>query len=70
MLASAWAPKGPFLWAVLPPAAISVLELVLLRSTHVEDFITGRLFGLYKLLGWRQQSGGDSRPRCEFPTST
>ncbi len=60
MLASAWAPRGPFLWAVLPPVAVSVLELVLLRSTHVEDFITGRLFGLYKLLGWRQQSGGDS----------
>lgn len=57
MLASAWAPKGPFLWAVLPPVAIWVLERVVLYSEHVGDFITGRLFGLYKLLGRRE--GGD-----------
>jgi ABC-2 type transport system permease protein len=30
MLASAWAPKAPFLWAVLPPVAIWVLERVVL----------------------------------------
>lgn len=57
MLASAWAPKGPFLWAVLPPVAIWVLERVVLYSEYVGDFITGRLFGLYKLLGRRE--GGD-----------
>lgn len=51
MLASAWAPKGPFLWAVLPPVAAWVLERVVLHSEHVGDFITYRLFGLYKLLG-------------------
>ncbi|MEX1109602.1 MAG: hypothetical protein WEC00_11860 [Dongiaceae bacterium] len=63
MLASAWAPKGPFLWAVLPPVAVSVLELVLLRTTHIEDFITSRLFGLYRLLGSRErevESGSDA----------
>ena len=57
MLASAWAPKGPFLWAVLPPVAILLLERVVLYSQHVSDFIAGRLFGLYKLLGRRE--GGD-----------
>ena len=56
MLASAWAPKGPFLWAVLPPVAIWVLERVLLYSEHAGDFITGRLFGLYRLLGQRSDS--------------
>jgi ABC-2 type transport system permease protein len=63
MLASAWAPKGPVLWAVLPPVALSVLELVLLRTTHVEGFFTDRLFGLYRLLGSRDQgaeSGSDA----------
>ena len=55
MLASAWAPKGPFLWAILPPVAVSVLELVLLRTTYVEGFFTDRLFGLYRLLGSREQ---------------
>jgi len=58
MLASAWAPKGPFLWAVLPPVAIWVLERVVLYSEHVGDFITGRLFGLYRLLGSRSDAGG------------
>jgi ABC-2 type transport system permease protein len=57
MLASAWAPKGPFLWAVLPPVAILLLERVVLYSQYVSDFIAGRLFGLYKLLGRRE--GGD-----------
>ncbi len=57
MLASAWAPKGPFLWAVLPPVAILLLERMVLYSQYVSDFIAGRLFGLYKLLGRRE--GGD-----------
>lgn len=57
MLASAWAPKGPFLWAVLPPVAISLLERVVLYSQHAGDFIAGRLFGLYKLLGRREDGG-------------
>jgi ABC-2 type transport system permease protein len=50
MLASAWAPKGPFLWAVLPPVAAWILERVVMRSEHVGDFITDRLFGLYRML--------------------
>ena len=57
MLASAWAPKGPFLWAILPPVAVSVLELVLLRTTYVEGFFTDRLFGLYRLLGSEERVG-------------
>jgi ABC-2 type transport system permease protein len=57
MLASAWAPKGPFLWAVLPPVAISLLERVVLHSQHAGDFVAGRLFGLYKLLGRREDGG-------------
>jgi ABC-2 type transport system permease protein len=50
MLASAWAPKGPFLWAVLPPVAAWILEQVVIRSEHIGDFITDRLFGMYRLL--------------------
>jgi ABC-2 type transport system permease protein len=57
MLASAWAPKGPFLWAVLPPVAILLLERMVLYSQYVSDFIAGRLFGLYKLLGRRDDGG-------------
>ena len=53
MLASAWAPRGPFLWAVLPPVGLWVLERVVMGSEYVGDFITDRLFGLYRLLGDR-----------------
>jgi ABC-2 type transport system permease protein len=61
MLASAWAPKGPFLWAVLPPVAISVLERVLLYSEYTGSFIADRLFGLYRLLGDQERAiDGDS----------
>jgi ABC-2 type transport system permease protein len=50
MLASAWAPRGPFLWAVLPPVALTILERVVVGSEYVGDFIAWRLFGLYRLL--------------------
>lgn len=57
MLASAWAPRGPFLWAVLPPVGLWVLERVVVGSEHIGDFITDRLFGLYRLLGTRNEGG-------------
>jgi len=44
MLASAWAPRSPFLWAVLPPVAVWILEAVVMRSTFVGGFIKERLF--------------------------
>jgi ABC-2 type transport system permease protein len=50
MLASAWAPRAPFLWAVLPPVALWIIEAVVMRSEHVGDFITERLFVLPFLL--------------------
>lgn len=59
MLASAWAPRGPFLWAVLPPVAAGVLERMVLRTGHVGDFMAERLFGLYHVLG----NGGDRQVR-------
>ena len=39
MLASAWAPRGPFLWAVLPPVALWVLERVVVGSEYVGDYL-------------------------------
>jgi ABC-2 type transport system permease protein len=56
MLASAWAPKGPFLWAVLPPVGLWILERVVVGSHYVGDFIANRLFGLYRLLGSRDDA--------------
>lgn len=58
MLASAWAPKGPFLWAVLPPVALSIAERVLLQTGYIGDFISQRMFGLYQILGARGEASG------------
>jgi ABC-2 type transport system permease protein len=55
MLASAWAPRGPFLWAVLPPVGLWIGERAVVGSEYVGDFITERLFGLYRLLGERPE---------------
>lgn len=50
MLASAWAPKGPFLWAVLPPVALTVLERVVLGTSYVGNFVADRIKGPLRLL--------------------
>jgi ABC-2 type transport system permease protein len=50
MLASSWAPRSPFLWAVLPPVALVVIERVVFYSGHVGDFFARRLFGLAHVL--------------------
>jgi ABC-2 type transport system permease protein len=61
MLASAWAPRAPFLWAVLPPVAAAVLEAVVLQTSHVRDLVFERLFGLYAAIGERRPDGDVDR---------
>jgi len=50
MLVSAWAPRAPFLWAVLPPIAAGILESVVMQTSHVRDLVAGRLFGAFETL--------------------
>lgn len=59
MLASAWAPRGPFLWAVLPPVGLLMLERVLLHTNHVGTFIKERLFGVMRLVRPEQMASMD-----------
>jgi ABC-2 type transport system permease protein len=42
LLASAWAPKSPFLWAVLPPVAVALLEKIAFGTSHVISLIKYR----------------------------
>jgi ABC-2 type transport system permease protein len=51
LLASAWAPKAPFLWGVVPPVAGVVLERIATGSDYLGDFLVWRLFGPFKALG-------------------
>jgi len=50
MLASAWAPKSPFLWAILPPMALVLLEKIAFGTNALWQFITYRVFGVVKAL--------------------
>lgn len=43
LLASAWARKGPFLWAVLPPLGLIVLEQMFFDTDYLLDTVIDRL---------------------------
>lgn len=45
LLVSAWAKRLPFLWAVLPPAAIAILERVVFSTMKVTNAFEARLGG-------------------------
>jgi ABC-2 type transport system permease protein len=45
LLVSAWARRTPFLWAVLPPLAIGVLEKVVFNTTHFAAMLGDRVSG-------------------------
>lgn len=66
MLASAWAPRAPFLWAVLPPAAVWLLERVLLYTEFTGEFIARRLLGPIHVL--EVKGGGDGEVKVDPKT--
>src|SRR5690606_7346673 len=43
LLASAWAKKAPFLWAILPPLGLIVLEQMFFDTDYVVETIVGRI---------------------------
>jgi ABC-2 type transport system permease protein len=45
LLVSGWARRATFLWAVLPPAAIAVVEYIAFRTSYLGSLLQGRLFG-------------------------
>ena len=45
LLVSAWARRAPFLWAVLPPFAIGVLEKLVFNTTYFANMLLNRLSG-------------------------
>ena len=44
---SAWAKRGPFLWAVIPPIALSVFEKLAFDTDHIGNLIHDRIFGIF-----------------------
>ncbi|HWE42876.1 MAG TPA: hypothetical protein VG432_10240 [Gemmatimonadaceae bacterium] len=51
LLVSAWAPRAPLAWAILPPAAIGILERVAFGTTRFAELLIAPLGG-----------GGESAP--------
>jgi ABC-2 type transport system permease protein len=47
LMVSAWARRAPFLWAVLPPLALCLLEKIAFNTTHLWGELLNRLFGSY-----------------------
>ncbi|HEY5049058.1 MAG TPA: hypothetical protein VII49_13670 [Rhizomicrobium sp.] len=45
LVISAWARRGPFLWAILPPFAIAIVETLAFETSHFADFVAYRLHG-------------------------
>ncbi len=45
LLVSAWARRAAFLWAVLPPVAIIVVEKIAFNTSHIASLLQYRLFG-------------------------
>ncbi len=45
LVISAWAKRGPFLWAILPPFAIGIVEKLAFDTSHFADFVQYRLHG-------------------------
>jgi len=50
LLASSWAPKSPFLWAVLPPVALAMLERIAFDSQYVTAFLGYRAIAPLKAM--------------------
>ena len=51
LLVSAWARRAPFLWAILPPLAIGVVEKIAFNTMYFGNFIGYRLTGGMEVTG-------------------
>jgi ABC-2 type transport system permease protein len=49
LMVSAWARRGPFLWAVLPPLGLCLVEMMAFGAGHVAHFLSHRLGGGFDL---------------------
>ena len=59
MLVSVWSRKNAFLWAVLPPVALLLVEGLILQSHNFGDFLGHRFVGVFKLMGMNDHERPD-----------
>lgn len=51
LLVSAWAKRSPFLWAVVPPALLALLERTTFDTGYVGQLLANRLVGYFEAIG-------------------
>ncbi len=72
LLASAWAPRAPFLWATLPVFAAAALEKLALGTDWVVGLIDYRISGMPEQIfsgadaDWAQMAGGELLSRSLY----
>lgn len=54
---SAWAPRSPFLYAIVPPVVLSVIEKLVFGSDHVWRLLADRTFGAGRALALGDAEG-------------
>jgi ABC-2 type transport system permease protein len=62
LLVSVWARRNAFLWAVLPPVALLMIEGILTNFSYVREFIGRRFGGVFEIIGERAAND----PRVEL----
>jgi ABC-2 type transport system permease protein len=60
LLVSGWAKRAPFLWAVLPPLALMLVEQLALGTSHAAGVVMDRLSGFSAALGGAASPEGAS----------
>jgi len=60
LLVSVWVRKNAFLWAVLPLAALLLIEGMLMQSHNFGDFLARRFIGVFEVMGLTRNETYDS----------
>lgn len=58
LLVSVWARKNAFLWAVLPPAGLILVESLITHTTFVGEFLGRRFGGVFEVMDFETSTGG------------
>jgi ABC-2 type transport system permease protein len=66
LLVSVWARKNAFLWAVLPPVAVLLIEGMILNSHHFADFLGRRFAGAFQVMSFPNRNDEDVPALGEF----
>lgn len=66
LLASAWARRAPFLWAVLPPFGIGVVEKIAFGTTYFAAMLQNRFMGNTGPMSFSESVGTSMEPLKQF----